>query len=1014
MSVKLNNNKNVEAVYDSGSQISLIKDNILNKLKHKLKESNIFIKSLAGCSFSNQRATLKLTIGNISKRFEFCLIKENEFRYDILLGLDAIRTFRLNQDADLNIFQINDNDNSKLILNKKNNKILKSDCNLIEINLIESDLNRDELLSELKEIDTDVKEKSKKEMIIKMLIQERNAFATNKFNVKQYEDAEGEIRLLENKIVNIRPYKASLSDQKEIENQIQQLLENDLIEESISPYSASITLANKKNEGKSRLCIDFRQLNKLIVPEAQPFMVIDQILERLRDCSWFTVLDINSAFWTIKLKKESRELTAFSTLRHHYQWKVLPFGLKTSSAIFQRILASVLRKNGLDEYASNYIDDIMVASESFDQHLQHVQNVIRVLNNNNFKLKLSKCKFFKIETEYLGHVISLNSSKPMNDNLQAIKDFPKPDNVKMVRQLLGKINHYNKYIHKRVQRLKPLHDLLKKNHKFNWTHECEYAFNEIKNYLMNKPILTIFDETKKIIIETDGSELGIAAILKQVQDDQEVKPVAYFSCKVNDAQIKRGAIYLECLAIYKSIIYWHYYVHNKQFHVITDHKPLENLRITTPIDTPLGDLVNKLSLYTFTISYRAGAKNIEADCLSRCPINAEFEAEEIFKTCNLIELDEVIDVHDLIDDEFVKKKKMKRIENVIFKKKRERMKIYLNRELADKVIDLVHKKFGHIGIKKTKDLLRKHYYFEKFDDLIDNYIKRCEICIKNKARQKRLIGYLSDFGTIKDPYALISIDTIGGLYGNKTNKRYLHLAIDHYTRYVWGVCSKTQDIDNFINLIRLIQKNGKIKRIIMDQYPALTSNKLKKYLKNESIEYTYTPVDHPATNGTIERAGQTIVNRLRCKLNEEGERRSWSTLIKSVIKEYNDTPHETTGYSPNKLLFNKEIKISPIDNSENADEDKIKMIVINRTKKSQRKNKLRINRLRTDEKLKEGDRVYVKLTNKLNKTKLEQIRQGPFTIKRKLSENVYLVDTGKKKMINNVFHKNHLIKCKDK
>lgn len=239
--------------------------------------------------------------------------------------------------------------------------------------------------------------------------------------------------------------------------------------------------------------------------------------------------------------------TAFVTQEGHFQWTCLPFGLKTSPAIFQRILSNIIRKYKLVDFVVNYIDDILVFSKTFAKHIEHLTQLLEAIRSEGFKLKFSKYAFARNWVKYLGHIIQNNSIRPLKDNLVSIRNFPTPKTQKNVRQFLGKVNFYNKYIKDNAIILDPLHNLLRKNQQFIWTEDCQASFDRIKDLLCHQPILRIFDQKLPINIYTDASLKGIGAILKQPQMNGEEKPIAYFSKKLNDAQKK--AIYLECLAI---------------------------------------------------------------------------------------------------------------------------------------------------------------------------------------------------------------------------------------------------------------------------------------------------------------------------------------------------------------------------------------------------------------------------------------------------------------------------------
>ena len=284
-----------------------------------------------------------------------------------------------------------------------------------------------------------------------------------------------------------------------------------------SPFAAPVTLAFKKEwNRRDKLCIDFREINKFVVPESQPFLRIEDIIVKAGNCHFFSTFDINSEFWSIPIKKENREKTDFITQNGHWQWKCLPFGLKISPAIFQRLLANTLRRNGLTEFCINYIDDILVFSETFDQHMKHIEQLMKVIKQEGFRLKLAKCKLAGTSVKYLGRIIEKDGvQRPERDNLKAIREFERPKkNKKSVRQLLGKINFYYKLIEDARKLLEPLHNLLRKNVKFICNEKCEKSFQKIKEYLYSSPILSIYDQNEKIFIYTDASGNALGAVLK--------------------------------------------------------------------------------------------------------------------------------------------------------------------------------------------------------------------------------------------------------------------------------------------------------------------------------------------------------------------------------------------------------------------------------------------------------------------------------------------------------------------
>ena len=508
------------------------------------------IKGLTGITKAEGTVTLLVEIGNIKENFPFFIIKSKTFKEDLLLGLDLIKKFKLRQDENLRISQKSEIDKNE---NSTSANMKKED--ILTVNKTQAGI--DKILKENEQI-----------------------FANSKFDIGITKDYEASIKLTQVKYIAKKPYRTSFQDKREIEKQIGELLKADLIEESCSPYAAPVILVYKKEEGKqSRLCMDYTEFNKSLVPESQPFPRIDDLTVHARDCKFFTKIDVNSAFWSIPVREKDRYKTAFVTHNGHWQWKRLPFGLKSSPAIFQRVLSSILRKYGLGDFAVNYIDDVLIYSKTYAEHLKHVQLTLKALLEAGFKLNKEKCKFAQRKIIYLGHEIGENNVRPLSDNLVAIKKFPIPETRKHIWQFLGKVNFYLQYIPKHTILLEPLHNLLRKNVEFCWSNKCQVHFEKIKEHLCSAPVLAIFDPEGQIYIFTDASIDGVGAILKQPQENKELKPVFYFSRKLTKTQKTKRATFIECLAIKEAILYWQYYLIGKKFIVFTDHKPIENFNI---------------------------------------------------------------------------------------------------------------------------------------------------------------------------------------------------------------------------------------------------------------------------------------------------------------------------------------------------------------------------------------------------------------------------------------------------
>lgn len=1004
----------LNGVYDTGSNVSLINAKTLKLKINKSDFKKAKLRTINGVNETDHLIKIKVKIFNIEKDVDVFVIDNENFKYDFLIGLDLIKQFYLSQDENLCIVQKGKESNCYNNNCKKDNpeKAYITEKNKNKEGIHEINFNECIDTNNFKAI-TDHLSVENRKSIINLVNKYKQIFAKDKFDIGTVQEYEARIDLTIDKYCSKRPYKCTMEDKKEIEQQIARLLKRNLIEESYSPFAAPVTLAFKKDENKkSRLCIDFRELNKIIIPQSQPFPRIEDLVTKTRNCQFFSKLDINSAFWSIPLRIEDRSKTGFVTQDGHYQWTCLPFGMKTSPAIFQRILSNIIRKYELTNFTVNYIDDILIFSKTFEKHLEHLKKLLDAIIKEGFKLKLSKCFFATDTVDYLGHIIGYNTVRPMTDNLKSIMDFPTPTTQKNIRQFLGKINFYHEYVPKVATILEPLHRLLRKNQKFIWSQECQKAFNYLKNYLCKTPILTIYDPKLPIRIYTDGSIIGLGAVLKQPQSDNNEKPVAYFSKKLTSAQSKKKAIYLEALAIKEAIKFWQYWLIGRSFEVYSDHKPLKDLNIKARPDEELGDLTYYMSQFDFKVIYNPGKFNIEADCLSRNPVlEADENEEDILKTVNIISLESI--KKDQEKNKEIKSQKAMCNEHNLYLRNG---KIILSEVFSRTLILKVHKEFNHIGISQMKIMIKKYYTAKNLLGNIKDACRKCEICIQNKSRGQYKYGLLSQLGPAKKPYEIMSIDTIGGFGGSRSTKKYMHLLVDHFTRFAHIITSKTQSGSDFIKLVKKVADNEQIGKILVDQYPGINSYEFKEYIKNKNIQLIFTAVNAPFSNGLNERLNQTLVNRIRCKVNETSDRKAWTTIAQQCVQKYNETVHTVTKFSPKYLMEGTMTTLLPKELATNQQltnlkENRIK--ALQNSLKYHEYNKKVYDRNRKDHVFQTGEMVYVENGNRLNRKKLDKLRIGPYKILEKISDTMYRVNTGFKKEESNIFHYSKLIPLED-
>lgn len=437
------------------------------------------------------------------------------------------------------------------------------------------------------------------------------------------------IELTNDKPVHKKQYRYPNSQIPEIKRQITELINNKIIQESKSPWNSPIIIVNKKNDEsgqkKFRMVIDYRELNAKTIDDRFPVPNIEELLDQLHECKYFSVIDLKSGFHQVRMNQTDIEKTAFSVLGNHYEFKRMPFGLKNAPSTFLRLMNRTLGKL-IGHICLCYMDDIIVYSKTKDEHLKHLKEIFEILQESNMRIQMDKCKFMKREIKFLGHIVNGNGIQPDPDKVEAIKKIIIPKTTKQIKQFLGLIGYYRKFIKNFAQITKPMSKLLKKGATIN-TNDIEYqdCFEKSKLILTTKPILEYPDFNKTFRITTDASDYALGAILSHNDTDN---PIAYASRTLNEAETKYDATNKELLAIVWACKHFRPYLYGKRFEIYTDHRPLEWLM---SLKDPSSKLVRwrlKLSEFDFNINYKKGTTNNNADALSRLEIN-NTETEEV-------------------------------------------------------------------------------------------------------------------------------------------------------------------------------------------------------------------------------------------------------------------------------------------------------------------------------------------------------------------------------------------------
>ena len=448
--------------------------------------------------------------------------------------------------------------------------------------------------------------------------------------------------------VRAHPYRQSPAMEAIINKEIDRLMSTGVVEHSHSPWASPIVMARKK-DGGWRMCVDYRAVNRLTVPDVYPLPAIDQLLYNMSDAKVFTAMDLHSAYNQIVIAEEDQPKTAFIHRTGLYEYKRMPFGLRNGPPTFQRFMNMML--GSTDEnmwvFVMVYLDDVIVFSATVDEHGIHLMKVLAIISRHGLKLKLSKCTFAQTRVEYLGHVVDGQGVRVDPGKVAAVRAMPFPTKVVELQSFLGMVGYYRRFIKGYSKIAHPLVALLQKGVMWEWTSACETAVNTFKQALTTAPVLAMPDYKRRFIVQTDASKAGIGAVLSQRfdadgdhdkdkdKDDidnikQVERPVAYISRTLKRHEVNYSATHLEMLAVVWAIKKLRHYILGTRFLLQTDHIALQSIRGTKELYTGrMGRWVLTLQEYEpFDVEYRRGVTNANADALSRLPLPDKSETEK--------------------------------------------------------------------------------------------------------------------------------------------------------------------------------------------------------------------------------------------------------------------------------------------------------------------------------------------------------------------------------------------------
>src|SRR3989440_492878 len=795
---------------------------------------------------------------------------------------------------------------------------------------------------------------------------------------------------------------------------------------------------------------EYRQLNNIPNKNRYALPFISEIQDRFQGAKLFTKLDVRDAYYLVRMKEGEEWKTAFRTRYGHYEYLVMPFGLTNAPATFQSLINATLQEY-LDVFVVAYLDDVLIYSAgTLEEHIQDVKKVMKKLQQKDLQLKIEKCEFHQKEVSFLGSIVSTNGIQMDPEKVKAVKDWPRPTNVKEVQAFA---NFYRRFIKGYSLTAGPLFELTKKDMVFNWTAEAEEAFQQLKELFREDVILRSFDPSKPITIETDVSDKALRVCLSQPDNKGKLQPVAFHLRKFTPAELNYDIYDKELLAIVDAFQTWRVYLEGAEHQVMvySDHKNLLAFTTTKMLNRRQTRWSELLSAYNFKIVYRKGSENQRADALSRradymqgkeprentiLRFNRKGDLEYNYPELSTTMIVQPGTWIKRIQDAYVTDTMAETLRDQLNTNPRVSKDnqgtlmwdglVYVPTKLRKQLVKELHEEpsNGHPGIERTVERVTRDYFFPGLWTTVKKIVQECDICARTKAARHAPYGHLQSINPPEGAWKGIAFDFIIKLPLSKepmTNTIYdsVWVVTDRLTKLAYFIPYKESStaIDLAYAFQRIVHsQHGLPHSIISDRGPTFVSNFWQSLTAQLGVKHKLSTVYHPQTDGQTERLNQTLEQYLRCYVNFE--QNNWVTLLPMAQFAYNSHKNETTGLSPFYANYGFEPEAYrealPTERWAQASKisvDKLKSIHEQLSKEiafiSMQTSKYYDQRRKDAPILKKGDKVYLLRRNiktKRPSNKLDFTKLGPFKIMEKISPVNYKLALPDGMRIHPVFH----------
>ena len=707
-----------------------------------------------------------------------------------------------------------------------------------------------------------------------------------------------------------------------------------------SSWAAPIVVVKKAN-GNIRICADYSTgLNSSLEDHQYPLPVPEDIFTKLNGGTCFAKIDLSDAYLQIPVSDDCQELLTINTHRGLFRYTRLPFGVKSAPAIFQQLMDTML--TGITG-ATAYLDDIIIVGKTEQELFAHLKDTLARIQEYGLRIREDKCNFFIPSIKYLGFIFDKDGRKPDPENVAAIQNMPPPKDLPTLRSFLGLVSHYSVFLPDMHRVRAPMNHLLTKDQPWNWSEQCQKAFEAIKAMLTSDLLLTYFNPELEIVLAADASNTGVGAVISHRFPDGSEKAIAHAARTLTSTEQKYSQIEKEALAIIFAVKKFHKMLYGHKFTMLTDHKPLLAIFASKkgiPVYTAnrLQRWALTLLSYDFQIRYQRTSSFGQADALSRLIATKRQQPEDTVIAAVSVENDVKFVLSDALRNlpvtaadvckatkedptlamviRFLGTGWPKTLESDEVRQLYQRKDslsivngclMFADRVVIPKVLQArVLRQFhhGHPGINRMKALARSYVYWPFMDSHLEQLVRSCFKCAS--ALKMPVKSKLSSWSTPQKPWSRLHIDYAGPINGQS-----FLVLVDAYSKWPEvSIMANTNTAATITKLREIFGRFGVPETIISDNGTQFTSKVFADFCNQNGIDHIRSPPYHPQSNGQAERFVDTLKRALQ-KSKGEG---TTAEIIESFLFLYRATPNPQTpnGVSPAEALFNRRLRM-PFD-----------------------------------------------------------------------------------------------------